>query len=121
MRLAPAACAFSVLSIAAPTLASAQSVVIEERRSPDVVVREREERVIVREPRARVVVPDTVRRYVVEERRPSVRYERRVVVGDTLPQDVDVYDVPDSDYEYAVINDRRVIVDGDRRVIDEFD
>ncbi|WP_020180488.1 DUF1236 domain-containing protein [Methylopila sp. M107] len=130
MRIALAAAALSAFVVSVPGVASAQGVVIEERRDPEIVVREPEERVIVREPRERVVeeervqvrrAPDSVRRYVIEERRPSVRYERRVVVGDVLPDDVELHDVPDSDYGYTVLNGRRVVVDDNRRVVDEFD
>lgn len=121
MRIAVFALALAGAAIV-PSIASAQGVVIEQRSEPDVIVREpAERRVIVREPQERVIVDRpsaVVRRYVVEERRPSISYEQRVVVGDTLPGSVDVYDVPDSDYGYTVLNDRRYIVDDDRRIVD---
>ncbi|MEP9378465.1 DUF1236 domain-containing protein [Aquabacter sp. CN5-332] len=63
--------------------------------------------------------PAEVRTYVVQENRPSVRMERQVVVGEPLPSNVRVYQVPNySQYEYSVVNDQRVIVEpGTRKVI----
>ncbi|WP_127089134.1 DUF1236 domain-containing protein [Aquabacter cavernae] len=62
--------------------------------------------------------PAAVRTYVIQENRPSVRMDRQVVVGEPLPSTVRVYQVPDSQYEYSVVNDQRVIVEpGTRRVI----
>lgn len=56
--------------------------------------------------------PAEVRSYVVRERQPSVRVEREVVVGEPLPDNVRLYTIPDnSNYEYTVVNDRRVIVE----------
>jgi hypothetical protein len=114
------------LAAIAATTASveAQDVIIREPAERRVIVREpSERRVIVEEERDVVVSRPSavVRRYVVEERRPSVRYERRVVVGDTLPDTVETYDVPDSDFGYVVLNDRRYILDDDRRVVDVVD
>jgi hypothetical protein len=109
---------------AAATSVAAQDVIIREPAERRVIVREpSERRVIVDEDRDVVVERPSavVRRYVVEERRPSIAYERRVVVGDVLPESVDTYDVPESDYGYTVLNDRRYIVDDDRRVVDVVD
>lgn len=56
--------------------------------------------------------PPEVRTYVTETRRPSVRVERDVVVGQPLPPNVTLYEIPNTDaYEYTVVNDRRVIVE----------
>lgn len=56
--------------------------------------------------------PQEVRTYVMKERRNSVRLEREVVIGEPLPPNVVLYEIPsNSDYEYSVVNDRRVIVD----------
>ncbi len=56
--------------------------------------------------------PAEVRSYVVRERQPSVRVEREVVVGEPLPDNVRLYTIPDNNnYEYTVVNDRRVIVE----------
>ncbi len=56
--------------------------------------------------------PAEVRSYVVRERQPSVRVEREVVVGEPLPDNVRLYTIPDNtNYEYSVVNDRRVIVE----------
>ncbi|QJP17330.1 DUF1236 domain-containing protein [Starkeya sp. ORNL1] len=54
--------------------------------------------------------------YVVEERRPSYRYDRQVVVGAELPEEgVTYYEVPPeygrTEYRYTVVNDRTVLVD----------
>jgi hypothetical protein len=64
-----------------------------------------------------------VRQYVVREHRPSVRVQDRVVVGEPLPQSVELYPVPAdvgvrTEYRYSVVNDRTVLVDPrTRRVI----
>lgn len=56
------------------------------------------------------------REYVVEERVPSYRYEREVVVGGELPPGaVRYYEVPSeygvSEYRYTVVNEHTVLVD----------
>jgi hypothetical protein len=50
---------------------------------------------------------------------PSVVYDGPVVVGDPLPQTVVIYPVPQyPDYDYAVVNKHRVIVDrGSHRIV----
>jgi outer membrane lipoprotein SlyB len=63
-----------------------------------------------------------VQQYVVRERRPSVRVQERVVVGETLPQSVEVYAIPadvgvQTQYRYSVVNDRTVLVDPQTRRI----
>lgn len=65
-----------------------------------------------------VAPPREVKTYVVKEERPSVAYEGEVVVGEPLPETVEVYEVPDSDYRYTVVNEKRYIIDGDRRVVE---
>ena len=55
-------------------------------------------------------------RYVVEQRRPSYRYEGDVRVGAELPEaGVTYYEVPQEygarEYRYTVVNDRPVLVD----------
>jgi hypothetical protein len=123
MRFSIAVMAGIGVAVLATGVASAQDVIIREPRERVIVREPAERRVIVEEDRDVVVrrAPATVRRYVVEERRPSVRYERRVVVGDVLPEAVETYDVPDTDFGYTVINDRRYIVDDDRRVVEVID
>lgn len=62
--------------------------------------------------------PQEVRTYVMKERRPSVRMEQEVVVGRQLPPSVTLYDIPQSsEYEYTVVNDRRVIVEPKTRKV----
>jgi hypothetical protein len=56
------------------------------------------------------------RHYVVEEHRPSYRYEGDVRVGAVLPEEgVTYYDVPPEygvrEYRYTIVNDRPVLVD----------
>lgn len=64
-------------------------------------------------------IPNAVVTSIDRERRPSVVVRERVVVGEPLPGDVVLYPVPQyTEYRYAVVNDRRVIVDPHtRRVI----
>jgi hypothetical protein len=64
------------------------------------------------------------RHYVVEEHRPSYRYEGDVRVGAVLPEaGVTYYEVPPEygvrDYRYTVINDRPVLVEPRTRRIVE--
>ena len=63
--------------------------------------------------------PDEVVTYVQRERVPSVRVEREVTVGSTLPDTIELRTIPRHDtYGYAVVNERRVIVEPrTRRVI----
>ena len=65
--------------------------------------------------------PHKVVTYVEEQPVPqqTVVVEERVAVGATLPEDVVLEEVPDSDgYAYAFVNDQRVIVEPDsRRVV----
>ena len=56
--------------------------------------------------------PPEVRTYVLENRRPSIRVEREVAVGQQLPPSVELYQIPTTnEYEYSVVNDRRVLVE----------
>ncbi|MEZ2129218.1 MULTISPECIES: DUF1236 domain-containing protein [unclassified Sinorhizobium] len=58
------------------------------------------------------VVPGEVRTYVMEQKAPSVVYDGDVIVGTTLPDTVQIQTIPDnSGYAYAVVNERRVIVE----------
>ena len=64
-----------------------------------------------------------VRRYVTEQRRPSVRVQERVAVGSRLPASVELYAVEGgpgvSRYRYTIVNDEPVLVDpGTREVIE---
>jgi hypothetical protein len=56
------------------------------------------------------------RTYVEQERRPSYRYDRDVVIGAELPSSgVTYYEVPPEygvkEYRYTVVNNRHVLVD----------
>jgi len=66
-----------------------------------------------------VAIPDAVITSVRGERVPSVRVRERIVVGEPLPDTVVLRPVPNYDaYDYAVVNDQRVIVDPHtRRVV----
>jgi hypothetical protein len=56
--------------------------------------------------------PAEVRSYVIEEEVPSVRVEREVVVGEPLPPTVRLRTIPKhKEYRYAVVNNKRVIVE----------
>jgi hypothetical protein len=62
--------------------------------------------------------PPPVVTYVEREDVPSVTVEREVRVGQPLPETVVVHKVPKYDYEYAVVNHQRVIVEPKtRRVV----
>jgi hypothetical protein len=63
--------------------------------------------------------PDEVVTYVRRESIPSVRVDGSVGVGFTLPGAVELRTIPrHDDYSYAIVNDRRVIVEPrTRRVI----
>ena len=63
-----------------------------------------------------------VREYVVTQQQPSVRITENVDVGYRLPTRVTLYPVPQSvgmrsDYRYAIVNDRRVLVDPSTREV----
>ncbi|MGY3451355.1 hypothetical protein ACVILH_003697 [Bradyrhizobium sp. USDA 4353] len=64
-------------------------------------------------------IPNAVINSIDAERYPSVVVRERVVVGEPLPDTVELRPVPRyTEYRYAVVNDRRVIVDPrTRRVI----
>lgn len=62
--------------------------------------------------------PDEVVTYVQRESAPSVRIDGTVAVGSTLPGTVELRTVPShKDYSYAVVNERRVIVEPKTRKI----
>jgi hypothetical protein len=57
-------------------------------------------------------IPNTVITSVQGERAPSAVVRERVVVGEPLPAEVELRPVPHyTQYRYAVVNDRRVIVE----------
>ena len=58
-----------------------------------------------------VVLPGEVRTYVMEQQTPSVVYEGEVVVGQPLPETVEIHTIPDQpDFAYAIVNEKRVII-----------
>jgi hypothetical protein len=63
-----------------------------------------------------------VRTYVVAQRRPSVRIEEEIVVGQPLPPRVRLYSVPtrvgvSTPYNYTIVNDQTVLVDPQTREV----
>jgi uncharacterized protein DUF1236 len=57
-------------------------------------------------------IPNAVITSVQGERQPSVVVRERVVVGEPLPAEVELRPVPHyTQYDYAVVNDQRVIVE----------
>lgn len=67
---------------------------------------------------ATVTVPSEVETYVIQEKTPSVKVESEVIVGSELPTSVELHTIPKYDtYSYAVVNDRRVIVDAKTRKV----
>lgn len=64
-------------------------------------------------------IPNAVITSVQGERAPSVVVRERVIVGEPLPAEVELRPVPHyTQYDYAVVNDRRVLVEPrTRRVI----
>ncbi len=69
---------------------------------------------------ATVVLPGEVRTYVLEQKTPSVTVEGEIVVGQPLPETVEVHTIPDQpEYAYAIVNDRRVVLNPSTRVVVE--
>ena len=63
-------------------------------------------------------IPNAVITSINEDRAPSVVVRERVVVGEPLPAEVELRPVPRyTQYRYAVVNDRRVIVDPRTRTV----
>lgn len=63
-------------------------------------------------------IPNAVITSVQSERAPSVVVRERVVVGEPLPPSVELRTVPShTEYRYAIVNDRRVIVEPRTRKI----
>ena len=63
-------------------------------------------------------IPNAVITSIQGERVPSVTVRERIVVGEPLPATVELRPVPQyNEYRYAVVNDRRVIVEPRTRKI----
>jgi uncharacterized protein YraI len=59
-----------------------------------------------------------IRTYIETHSVEPVYIEDQIAVGSTLPDSVEIYSVPDYDYRYVYVNDRRVLVEPDtRRVV----
>lgn len=62
--------------------------------------------------------PPTVKTYVTQNRIDPVYLEGEVVVGAGVPDTVELYPVPDYDYQYVYINGQPVLVDaGSRQIV----
>ncbi|WP_181706380.1 DUF1236 domain-containing protein [Chthonobacter rhizosphaerae] len=62
--------------------------------------------------------PAEVRQVVIDQQATSVAVEGEVAVGQPLPETVTLQPVPGYDtYTYAIVNERRVIVDPQTRVV----
>jgi hypothetical protein len=60
-----------------------------------------------------VIVEPEVETWIMEQPGPVVTLEEEVEVGDVIPNTVEVIEVPEYDeYDYAVINGRRTVIDG---------
>jgi hypothetical protein len=65
-----------------------------------------------------VELPGEVRTYVLQQQGPSVVYEGDVVIGQALPDTVELQVVEGhDDYAYTVLNERRVIVNPQTRTV----
>lgn len=59
-----------------------------------------------------------VQEYVVQQQVPSVTVQQPIVVGEPLPQTVELYEVPEyTQYRYAIVNGERVIVEPQTRQV----
>lgn len=62
--------------------------------------------------------PRRVRTYVSSNRVRPVYMDREVVIGGTLPDTVELREIPDYDYRYVYVNDQPVLVEpGSRRIV----
>jgi hypothetical protein len=62
--------------------------------------------------------PPAVQNYVIENTREPVLLDGEVVVGAAVPDDVELYEVPDYEYRYTYVNQVPVLVQPDtRRVV----
>lgn len=65
-------------------------------------------------------VPDEVRTYIVGQEAESLTLEGELVVGEVLPETIVVSPIPDNtEYGYAIVNDRRVVLDPQTRTVIE--
>src|SRR6476659_1023833 len=64
-------------------------------------------------------IPNAVIGSITGANRPSVRYDRPIVVGEPLPSQVEMYEVPGHvEYRYAHVNNKRYVIEPrSRRVV----
>ncbi len=66
---------------------------------------------------AAIVPEPAVVSYIAATPVPAVAVEGEIVVGAVLPAAVQLYDVPTSDYDYAIVNGNTVLVDASSRAV----
>jgi hypothetical protein len=63
-------------------------------------------------------VPDPVVSYVREHRTETVYLDGEVVVGGTIPEEVELVEVPDTEFRYVYVNEVPAVVEpGSRRIV----
>ena len=64
-------------------------------------------------------IPNAVIGAITGANRPSVVYDRQIVVGEPLPSQVEMYEVPGhAEYRYAHVNNKRYVIESrSRRVV----
>jgi uncharacterized protein YraI len=94
-------------------------VPIAELGAPLIIYEEPVGETVVSSVRREFVAPNgEVRTYIETHGVEPVYIEEPIAVGEVLPETVEIYSVPDYDYRYVYVNDRRVLVEPDtRRVV----
>ncbi len=108
------AVAATFLALSSSAAFAQTTTIIEERRAPSVGG------VVGGVVDTAISVPGAVIDFVTGQRPTrSVRVERQIVVGEPLPETVEIVAIPEHrEYSYAYVNDRRVIVEPrTRRVV----
>ncbi|OHV84314.1 DUF1236 domain-containing protein [Rhizobium sp. LCM 4573] len=66
--------------------------------------------------------PETVITYIEQHPAEPIYVRNELAIGATIPPGVTIQEVPDYDYSYVVVNDRRVLVDpATRRIVHIYD
>ncbi|SFK70786.1 DUF1236 domain-containing protein [Methylocapsa palsarum] len=66
-----------------------------------------------------------IQKFVVREKKPSIKFADKVAVGAVLPDSVELYALPadigaKQDLRYTIVNDRAVLVEARSRKVTEF-
>jgi hypothetical protein len=65
-------------------------------------------------------LPPTACSYVVKTEIPSTKVEKTIIVGEPLPEVVELHPIPETKtYVFAYVNDQKVLVDPNTRVVVE--